>query len=334
MEVSVVMDYEQRRIFDKIIKIKNEFGDQEFATELVKVIQDFECKEIIKEEVDSDILLHLEYYLDAKKFDGITQGTLDNYERAIKKLAEAFPNRKVSDISLDDLRSYIMRLPGIKKATSRNTVTSQIKSFFAWLKYEDYIHKDPSLKLKLMKVPKRLRTGLSITELEKVRIACVTKRERALVELLFATGCRISEIAALNRDDLNMSDFTINVIGKGNQEHTVCFNEKATLYLKYYLDERTDDNPALFVSERKPYQRLKRRALGLIVTKIYERTDLDEGLYPHKFRHTFATLALQSGMDLTSVQKLLGHSSPEMTLRYAEQSLANIKHSYHQKMNH
>ena len=97
---------------------------------------------------------------------------------------------------------------------------------------------------------------------------------------------------------------------------------------------RDDDKPALFVSERKPHQLLKRRALGLIITKIYERTDIDEGLYPHRFRHSFATLSLQSGMDLTTIQTLLGHSSPDMTLRYAEQSMDNIKHAYRQKLTH
>lgn len=328
------MNHENRRLFEEIMKAKSKFGDDDFAIELSKLMINFEVKEIVKEDLESDIIMYLGYYLEAKQFDMIAQGTLDNYERAIRKLAEAFPKRKVADLTIDDLRAYVNSLPGIKKATSRNTVISQLKTFFAWLKYEEYIHKDPALRLKLAKVPKRLRSGLTITELEKVRMACVTRRERALVEILFATGCRISEIVALNREDFNLNDFTINVIGKGDKEHTVCFNEKSILHLNYYFNERKDYNPALFVSERKPHQRLQSRSLGLIVKKIYERTDLDVGLYPHKFRHTFATHALQAGMELTSVQKLLGHSSPEMTLRYAEQSLGNIKHSYHQKMNH
>lgn len=327
------MNYENRRLFEEIMRAKAKFGDDEFEAELSKLMHNFEIKEIVREDCESDILQHLEWYLEGKRFDGITDGTLENYERAVKKFATAYPHRRVSDITIADLRSYIANMTE-KKNTTKNTIISQLKSFFAWLKHEGYISRDPSERLKLFPVPKRLRKGLSIVELEKVRIACVTPRERALVELLFATGCRISELAALNQDDLNYSDFTIDVIGKGDKQRTVCFTEKAALYLEYYLMTRDDDNPALFVSERKPHQRLKRRALGLIITKIYERTDLDEGLYPHKFRHSFATLSLQSGMDLTTIQTLLGHSSPDMTLRYAEQSMENIKHSYRQRLTH
>ena len=327
------MENSNRRLYEEILKVKSTCGDIDFNTQLAKVLSRFETREIISTNNGSNIKLHLEYYLEAKRYEGITEGTLENYRRTITKLAESFENKNVDEITTHDLRNYFVNMKDIKETTKKSKV-EQVKTFFAWLKYEEYIYKDPALKLKPIQVPRRLRTGLSITELEIVRMGCRTTRERAFVELLFATGCRISEVVNMNIQDLNFSDYTIRVVGKGNKERYVCFNEKSALYIKMYLQERNDNQEALFVSERVPHQRLRRRALQCILTKVKSRIELEGGLYPHRMRHTMATLGLQAGIDLTTLQTLLGHSDPSTTLIYARQNMENIKYIHRQKLVH
>lgn len=326
----------QLRLTEEIRLLHENSSPSDFNKNLNELLSkyDFKINETVTSE-ESDILQYMEYFLAEKKYEGVAEGTYENYKHTITKFANDHKSIKIKDITIHNLRSWIASMENYK-VSSKNGYISRIKTFFAWLKYEDYIHKDVSLKLKLLEQPKRLKRGLDVIELERMRCACETDRERALVEVLFATGCRISEIENMNFSDLDSVNNTIKVIGKGDKERIVCFTDKSFFYLKKYIDAREtfDDLDALFVSERFPYQRLKRRSLGLIIKGIAERTNIEISVSPHRFRHTMATLGIQSGVDLVTIQHLLGHSSPDMTLIYAQQSMDNIKHEYKQKMTH
>lgn len=216
----------------------------------------------------------------------------------------------------------------MNKNSTKNNKQFILKSFFNWLEEEEIIIKSPARKLKNIKTPKLLRKSLSLTELEKIRIACSNDRDRALIELFFATECRLSEIINLNVEDLSFNTLSIKVIGKGNKERIVYFSEKTGVYLNNYLNSRIGDNVALFTSLKKPYQRLTQRGVQDIVKRIASRINLDRSIYPHIFRHTTATLAHSSGASLTTIQSILGHSSSATTQIYAEMNEDNILNDY------
>lgn len=215
------------------------------------------------------------------------------------------------------------------KNTSIETEKSILKSFFGWLEDEEYIVKSPARKIKPTKVEKRLRNALDDEELEKLRDACKTPRQRALLEFIFSTGCRLSEVVNVNISDINWDECSLKVIGKGNKEREVQFSKKARLYLKKYLASRGDiSNPSLFITERKPFHRLGKRAIEREIAKIAEQAGMNKAVYPHLLRHTMATMGLRAGMPLPTVQKLLGHSDPATTEIYAEISNDMVKEEY------
>lgn len=190
-------------------------------------------------------------------------------------------------------------------------------------------------KLEVTKLPKRLRKALTLEELELLRIACKDKRDRALIEFLFATGCRVSEVVDCNIEDLNFNENTLRVIGKGDKERIVCFGEKTKIYISKYINEdrRKDNDLALFVSEKFPHNRLSRRGIELIVTKIAKRANFDKRVFPHLVRHTMATVGLRNGANLITIQHLLGHTDLATTQIYAENSIENVRHEYKQHIN-
>ena len=178
--------------------------------------------------------------------------------------------------------------------------------------------RDPSKKLKTPKKEKRLPKALSLEELEMLREACKTNRQRAFLEILCATGCRLSEIQQLNRNDIDYHAKSCKVIGKGDKEREVYFSHKAMYHLEKYLNSRTDDNDALMVSERKPHGRLSGRSIQREISLLAQQAGLEKRVSPHTLRHTFATLTLNNGADITAVQALLGHSNPATTQIYAQ----------------
>lgn len=220
----------------------------------------------------------------------------------------------------------------LKPSTVNNKIAC-FKAFFEWLDQEELIPKNPARSLSGTRLPKHLRHSLTLEELEKIRIACIDFRERALIEFIFATGCRISEVVNSNISDIDFSSNSLKVIGKGDKERTVFFNDKTKLHLKNYIDIRRDGNEALFIATKFPFNRISRRSLEVLVTKIGKRANIGKPVYPHLLRHTMATLGLQSGADITTIQHLLGHTTPSTTQIYAETSLDNLKHEYKQHFN-
>ncbi|WP_096636457.1 site-specific tyrosine recombinase/integron integrase [Clostridium cochlearium] len=279
--------------------------------------------------VASDIPDKAQMYLAIKKLDGLSEKTLYNYKLHLEKFADTIV-KPVNMITTNDIRIYLAMLSRSKnlKQTTLGTEISILKSFFGWLFNEEYIEKNPMIKIKSPKKEKRLRKSLNVEELERLRDACKTLRERALLEFLFSTGCRLSELVSINISDIDWNTQSLRIIGKGKKERIIYFSPKAKLYLKKYLNSRIDNNTALFVASKMPYNRLGNRSVQREISKISKRAGFTKSIFPHLLRHTMATLALQSGAALTTVQKLLGHEDPGTTEIYAEISDENVKQEY------
>lgn len=203
-----------------------------------------------------------------------------------------------------------------------------LRSFFSWLVDEDNIRKSPMRKIKSLKIDKlRSRHPLTAEQLELVRDGCRGYKEKALVEFLVSSGCRVSEVAGLRVDDIDWRDRKCKVIGKGNKERTVYFSVRAKLMLQLYIAERRGGE-ALFASSRAPYEPLTDRGIEKMISKLSKRIGMERPLYPHLMRHTFASHALNCGMELTIIQHLLGHSDPKTTLIYAEIDPIRVQYEY------
>lgn len=281
------------------------------------------------EEEKSDLKKRIWYYLGAKRIDGLSPRTLNNYKYTLEGFAERV-NKGVSKITTDDIRGYITYLSETRnlKETSLQTHINTLRAFFGWLYVEEKIKKNPMLKIHSLKIDKKsARQALSAEELERLRDACTGYREKALVEFLVSSGCRLSEVAQLRVEDLNLNDRTVVVTGKGDKDRLVYFSVRARLMLQEYVRERKGGT-GLFVSSKTPYLPLKQRAIQRIVHAISERAGLAGRVHPHLLRHTFATLALNSGMDVTVIQRLLGHEDIATTQIYAAMNEDVIKHQY------
>lgn len=279
----------------------------------------------------SDVNQKIDLYLQVKKLEGYSELTLNNYSYTLRKFAEVV-NKPVATITKNDIRYFLILYTEGKEKSTANSITYYIKGFFSWLATEELIPKNPAEKLPIYKLPKRLRKSLTIVELEKLRLACKDPRERALIEFMFATGCRVSEVVSCNIADLDIYKNEIRIIGKGDKERKVYFSDKTKLYLERYLKTRTDTNEALFVTKRYPYHRLGKRGIEDIVNKIAVRAGFNKSVFPHLLRHTMATLGLQAGANLTTIQKLLGHTTPTTTQIYSEQSDENVRNEYNKHL--
>lgn len=284
------------------------------------------------EEEESSFIELLNLYLQTKRIEGLAHDTLKNRYYVLREL-DNYINKSYSKITIADLRMYILHKQEKLKVTSVNGIITQIKTFFAWLVDEDYIDKNPAKKLKKSKEPIRLVKSLNTVNLEKLRINCTKDRDRAIVEFAFATGMRVSEIKEVNIKDLDMSNNCIITIGKGDKERKTFFSDKTKFYLERYLNTRTDNNKALFVSVRKPYERLSSRAMQDIIFKIKKKAGIEVKVTPHVLRHTMATKMIEGGADITTVQALLGHQNITTTQIYAETSMDKVRYQYKQCLN-
>lgn len=275
----------------------------------------------------SDVEDKVQIYLATKRYEGLSEKTLKNYNYSLIKFASHL-RKPLAAVETMDLRMFLAVRCQNLRPNSSNGEMNRIKSFFSWLASEGYIPRDPAAALKQIKEPKRVREPLSEEEIEIVRQACITEREKSIVEFAYSTGCRLSEIIGVNKADINWHERTLKVIGKGNKEREVCFTPKAKILLKKYLNTRNDDNPALFIAERAPYGRLGGRSVERLLDKIAARTEIEKPIYPHIFRHSFATHLLGKRIPLHIVQALLGHESSATTQIYAKTSRDNMIHAY------
>ena len=301
---------------------------EDIQSRLSKIVGNYDIKRIEPEHAHPDVKEKIELFLAGKQLEGLSKITLDGYKIHLRIFSDQM-KKKVEDISTNDLRIYLSQYSH-QKTNTRSGKLSVLKSFFGWLTAEDILPKDPTARLKPPKKEKRLPKALSIEEFEMLRESCKTSRQRALVEVLYATGGRLSEIQALNKQDIDYQNGSTRVIGKGNKERDVYFSFKALYHLKKYLLGRLDQVEALFITERQPYRRLSNRGIQREIGIIAKAADLHKKISPHTLRHTFATLTLNNGADLVAVQELLGHENPATTQIYASIT-AERKREQHKK---
>lgn len=307
----------------KYLKDENNLREQ-----IAEIIRAYDIKPAPIPEGHPDLAQKIKLFLSGKRLEGLSELTLEGYEIELRIFASKVP-KAASEITTADLRIYLGEFDYLKMS-SLSRKLSVLKSFFSWLTSEDILSKDPTRKIKPPKKENRLPKALTIEELEMIREACITPRERALIEVLYATGGRLSEIQKMSRGDIDYQSMSVLVVGKGNKERPVYFSFKAMYHLKKYLMRRADDVPALFVTERKPYRRLSARGIQREVKVIADRSGVKKNVHPHIFRHTFATLMLNNGADLAAVQGLLGHSDPATTQIYASMTDEKRKQSHKQ----
>ena len=300
----------------------------ECAREIIKIMREYDVQ--TAQVYDrSNLPRRVEAFLAAKRIDGCRPKTIKGYRERLKMFMTQC-SKPVQAITTDDLREYLAYLVD-ERHLMDNSVQAHIntlRSFFSWLVDEDNIRKSPMRKIKSLKIDKlRSRHPLTAEQLELVRDGCRGYKEKALVEFLVSSGCRVSEVAGLRVDDIDWRDRKCKVIGKGNKGRTVYFSGRAKLMLQLYIAERRGGE-ALFASSRAPYEPLTDRGIEKMISKLGKRIGMERPLYPHLMRHTFASHALNCGMELTIIQHLLGHSDPKTTLIYAEIDPIRVQYEY------
>lgn len=270
----------------------------------------------------------LKAFLSAKQVEGCSQPTIRYYGNTIKLLADNMPKR-FTDYSTEDIRAYLAVFQQKHNATkvTVDNVRRIFSSFFSWLEEEDFILKNPVRRIHKVKTGTQVREVLSDESLESIRDTCTRSRDLAMVDLLASTGMRVGELVKLNREDINFTERECVVFGKGNKQRIVYFNARAKIHLQQYLNERSDQNEALFVSLNNPQKRLQISGVEVRLRKIGREANVPR-VHPHKFRRTLATMAIDKGMAVEQVQKLLGHVKIDTTMHYAMVSQNNVKLSH------
>ena len=272
----------------------------------------------------------VELFIAAKKIEGCSDRTLKYYRATIEHLLTHI-STPVRKITTDEVRSYLVNYQQINNC-SKVTVDNlrrNISSFFSWLEEEDYILKSPMRRIHKIKTKTVVKEVISDETIEVMRDYCTQIRDIAIIDMLYSTGIRVGEMVNLNIADVNFQQRECIVYGKGDKERRVYFDAKTKIHLQRYLKSRTDNNPALFVTLDAPYDRLKISGVEIRLRDLGRRLGLPR-IHPHKFRRTMATRAIDKGMPIEQVQKILGHSQIDTTMQYAIVNQTNVKTS-HQK---
>lgn len=268
---------------------------------------------------------YLAMFLNAKKIEGCSERTLSYYKTTVEKLLDRItdPIRKVTT---DDIREYLASYQGLNDCskTTIDNIRRNISSFFTWLEEEDYIIKSPMRRIHKIKTTKTVKEVISDEEIEKMRDKCKNLRDLAIIDLLYSTGIRIGELVRLNIDDIDFEERECIVFGKGDKERRVYFDAKTKIHLTDYINSRFDTNPALFVTLDAPYNRLQISGVEIRLRRLGRELGINK-VHPHKFRRTMATRAIDKGMPIEQVQKLLGHSQIDTTMHYAIVNQTNVK---------
>ena len=275
----------------------------------------------------------LETFLSAKKIEGCSDKTIHYYQSSIVKLLKGL-SKCIKEICTNDIRRYLADIQE-KNDLSKVTIDNLrriFSSFFSWLEDEDYIAKSPVRRIHKVRTDTLVKEVLSDENIETLRDSCKESRDLAMIDLLLSTGVRVGELVKMNRDDIDFQERQCKVFGKGNKEREVYFNARTKIHLQRYLESRTDDNPALFVSLAKPHTRLTISGVEVRLRKMGKVVHIDK-VHPHKFRRTLATMAIDRGMPIEQVQKLLGHVRIDTTLHYAMVNQQNVKIAHRKYIN-
>lgn len=315
---------------EKLVNILNEMAEYLSISQMKKLQEVLlknmkEQEESISETSNYD---YLKMFIAAKKIEGCSDRTVTYYKSTVEHLLKCI-DTPIRKITTDEIRSYLAQYQekgGCSKTTIDN-IRRNISSFFSWLEEEDYILKSPMKRIHKIKTVQPVKETISDELIERLRDACLCKRDLAIVDLLYSTGIRVGELVRLNIDDISFEERECVVFGKGDKERRVYFDAKAKLYLQDYLKERDDDNPALFVTLDAPHQRLKISGVEIRIRSL-GRSINAEKIHPHKFRRTMATRAIDKGMPIEQVQKILGHSQIDTTMQYAMVNQSNVKNAH------
>ena len=315
---------------EKIVLVLNEMSEYLTVEQMKKlqevIVKTFAENEAPKTETSNDEFLKM--FLDAKRIEGCSDRTIKYYRVTIEHLLKnvVSPIRK---ITTEMMRAYLVDYQKINNCgkTTVDNIRRNISSFFSWLEEEDYILKSPMRRIHKIKTQKTVKNIISDEEIEKLRDNCKNIRDTAMIDLLYSTGIRVGELVKLNIEDIDFSERECVVFGKGDKERRVYFDAKSKIHLKNYIESRKDNNPSLFVTLNAPYDRLKISGVEIRIRELGRMLNLEK-VHPHKFRRTMATRAIDKGMPIEQVQKILGHSQIDTTMQYAIVNQNNVKASH------
>ena len=280
-------------------------------------------KKVETREDDSQKLIYS--FVAAKRIEGCSEKTIKYYLTTIENTINTV-SKEVRHIQTDDLRNYLTDYQE-KNGSCRITIDNIrriLSSFFSWLEDEDYIVKSPVRRIHKVKTGTNIKETYTDEELEIMRDGCTELRDLAMIDMLASTGMRIGEMVLLNIADINFTERECVVFGKGDKERVVYFDARTKIHLKNYIDSRVDDNPALFVTLKAPFERIKIGGIESRLRSIGKMLGIEK-VHPHKFRRTLATLAIDKGMPIEQLQQLLGHKRIDTTLQYAMVKQSNVK---------
>ena len=306
------------------------FMDNEQAMRLQKVLDNVLTKYEINETTNAPVMEStneqmVTKFIEAKRIEGCSEKTLAYYRKTIDAMLDDV-GKEVMHIVTEDLRSYLTKYQEGKQL-SRVTVDNVrriLSSFFSWLEDEDYILKSPVRRIHKVKTSANIKETYSDEALETMRDNCEELRDLAMIDMLASTGMRVGEMVLLNRNDIDFNERECVVLGKGNKERVVYFDARTKIHLQNYLDSRTDFDEALFVSLRSPHSRLTISGIEVRLREMGRKLGMEK-VHPHKFRRTLATMAIDKGMPVEQLQRLLGHQRIDTTLQYAMVKQSNVK---------
>ena len=269
-----------------------------------------------------------EEFLSAKQVEGCSERSVSYYSSTLDNLIKTL-EKPFNQIETEDLRVYLSDYQKRNNASKQtiDNIRRILSSFFTWLEDEDYILKSPVRRIHKIKTMKQVKETYSDEALERLRDNCKTIRDLALIDMLASTGMRVGELVKLNRVDVDFVNRECVVLGKGSKERVVYFDARTKLHLQNYLISRTDENEALFVSLLEPHNRLEIAGVEIMLRKLGRSLEINK-VHPHKFRRTLATRAIDKGMPIEQVQKLLGHQKIDTTMEYAIVDQQNVKNSH------
>lgn len=275
-----------------------------------------------KRETDEELI---EKFIVAKRIEGCSGKTLLYYQKTIRNMLCGV-GKAVLRIDTEDLRKYLIdyQAQGQLSRVTVDNVRRILSSFFSWLEDENFIMKSPVRRIHKVKTVSSVKETYTDEQLETMRDHCTELRDLAMIDMLASSGMRVGEMVLLNREDISFTDRECVVFGKGDKERTVYFDARTKIHLQNYLESRTDTNPALFVSIRAPYHRITIGGIEGRLRKMGQHLGISK-VHPHKFRRTLATMAIDKGMPIEQLQRLLGHSKIDTTLQYAMVKQSNVK---------
>ena len=322
------------KIMKDMVKYLSQYQLQKLKTALQSKLEDVEINLILdKEKLNADRSSNanlLKIFISVKEVEGCSNKTLKYYKEVLEKFINDI-DKPIKEIVTDEIRHYLTNYKEQRgcSLTSIDNIRRVLSSFFKWLEDEDYIAKSPVRRIHKIKTLTQVKEAFSDEEIEKMREGCKNIRELAIIELLYSTGMRVGELVNLDIKDMNFAERSCIVLGKGNKQREVYFDVRTKLHVEEYLKTRDDENVALFVSKNKPHQRLTSATIEFFIRELGRSLNIEKA-HPHRFRRSFASLAIDKGMPIEQVQKILGHSQIDTTMQYAMVNQNNVKTS-HQK---